>query len=209
MDRVNSLRWRLRSLWFATLAGFGVRRQSRAWLRYGGYSVRVPGPFWRRWWLRLKPPPAPPVGRVPPGPPPWAGPPESELGVAIALRTVLVRQPGLVIALTECVAFSNGFNLGIAVRSQADLDHRGLGFGPPSEVDRENTLRVGIRFADGRECDCGYGPNPQVMAYYLAWHEGREPEVPAGRSSRKAAAVAAASTLIFTTGSGRFRPLDR
>ena len=181
MDRVGSLRWRLRSLWFATLAGFGVHRTSRAWSRYTGYAVQVPGPFWRRWWLMLKPPPAPPPGGVPTGPPPWAGPPESELGVAVPLRTVLVRQPGVVIALTECVAFSNGFNLGIAVRSQAQLDHRGLGFGPPSEADRERTLRVGVRFADGRESAAsGFGPNPEVMAYYLAWQEGREPEVPAG-----------------------------
>ncbi len=38
-----------------------------------------------------------------------------------------------------------------------------------------------MRFADGRESAVsGYGPEPAVMAYYLAWHEGREPEVPAG-----------------------------
>src|SRR5712692_6711816 len=99
MERLGSLRWRLRSLWFATLAGFGVHRPSRAWLRSTGYAVRVPGPFWRRWWQMLAPPPAPPAGLVPPAPPPWAGPPDPELGVAVPLRTVLVRQPGLVIAL--------------------------------------------------------------------------------------------------------------
>ena len=180
MDRVGSLRWRLRSLWFATLAGFGLHRQSHAWLRSTGYAVRVPGPFWRRWWHVLKPPPAPPADRVPPHPPLWAGPPDSELGVAVPLRTILARQPGLVIALTDCVAFSNGFNLGIAVRSQAELDHRSFGFGPPSDRDREGMLQVGVRFADGRESAAsGHGPSPAVMAYYEAWHEGREPDVPA------------------------------
>jgi hypothetical protein len=181
MDRVGSLRWRLRSLWFATLAGFGVHRPSHAWLRYSGYAVRVPGPFWRRWWHRFKPPPAPLPGRVPPGPPPWAGPPESELGVSVPLRTVLARHLGLVIALTDCVAYSNGFNFGIAIRSENELDHRSFGFGPPSEADRAGRFEVRVRFADGRESAVsGYGPEPTVMAYYLAWQEGREPEVPAG-----------------------------
>ena len=118
---------------------------------------------------------------MPPGPPPWAGPPESELGVAVPLRTVLARQPGLVIALTDCVAYSNGFNFGIAIRSANELDHRSFGFGPPSEADRAGRFEVRVRFADGRESTVtGHGPNPAVMAYYLAWQEGRELEVPAG-----------------------------
>jgi hypothetical protein len=181
MDRAGSLRWRLRSLWFATLAGLGLHRPPRAWLRTTGYSVRVPGPFWRRWWYMLKPPPAPLADRVPPAPPPWAGPPESELGVAVPIRALLANQPGLVIALTECGAFSNGFNLGIAVRSQSDLDHSAIGFGPPSDGDRAGKFEVGVTFADGRQATTsGHGPNPALMAYYQAWREGREPDVPAG-----------------------------
>jgi hypothetical protein len=94
---------------------------------------------------------------------------------------VLVRQPGLVIALTNCVAYSNGFNFGIAIRSENELDHRSFGFGPPSEADRAGSFEVRVRFAGGRESTVtGHGPNAAVMAYYLAWQEGRELEVPAG-----------------------------
>src|SRR6267154_444774 len=136
---------------------------------------------WRRWWQRFRPPWAPLPGRMPPGPPPWAGPPEAELGVAVPLRAVLARQPGLVIALTDCVAYSNGFSFGIAIRSEHELDHRSFGFGPPSEADRAGSFEVRVRFADERESAVsGYGPEPAVIAYYLAWQEGREPEVPAG-----------------------------
>lgn len=176
MNRVGSLRWRLWSLWFATLAGFGLRRPSVMWLR--SYP---PEPFWRRWWHMLKPPPAPPADLVPPAPPPWAGPPESEIGVAVPVRTVLMSQPRLVIALTDCVAYSNGFTLGIAVRSRDEVDHRSMGFGPPMEIETEGTLQVGIRFTDGRRATTSvHGPSPELMADYKAWREGREPELPAG-----------------------------
>jgi hypothetical protein len=94
---------------------------------------------------------------------------------------VLARQAGVVIALTDCVEYSNGFNLGIAVRSQSDLDHRAFGFGPPSDRHRSGTLEVAVGFADGRAATASdNGPSPAVMAYYEAWREGREPEVPTG-----------------------------
>ena len=130
--------------------------------------------------LRHPAPPLPADFR-PPAPPPWAGPPESELGVAMPLRIVVVAQPRLVLALVDCVAYSNGFKVGLSVRSKDDIDHRPIGFGPPMERETPESLRVGLRFADGREtATSGEGPSPDVMAYYAAWQEGREPEVPAG-----------------------------
>lgn len=101
--------------------------------------------------------------------------------MAVPVRTVVARQPSLVIALTECVAYSNGFTLGIAIRSKTDLDHRLLGFRPPGDEDQAGSLEMRVGFADGREATAsGYGPSPAIMSYYQAWHEGREPEVPAG-----------------------------
>jgi hypothetical protein len=97
------------------------------------------------------------------------------------LRIVVVAQPRLVVALVDCVAYSNGFKVGLSIRSKDDIDHRSIGFGPPMERETPGSLRVGLRFADGREtATSGHGPNPNVMAYYAAWQEGREPEVPAG-----------------------------
>jgi len=177
MDRVGGLAWRMRSLWCATLAGFGIHPRRSAMPMY----VRVPGPFWRRWWSALNPPPPLPADYVAPPPPPWAGPPESELGVAVPARTVLASQPNLVIALTDCVAYSNGFTVGIAVRSRHFLDHRSVGFGPPMERPDDSALQIAIKFADGREgAASGHGPSPDVMAYYRAWRDDQEPPRPAG-----------------------------
>src|ERR1700686_3254230 len=100
MDRVGGFRWWLRAM--LARRGWTGYRSSR--------FVQVPGPFWRRWWhvLRHHAPPLPADFRPPPFPP-WAGPPESELGVATPLRIVVVAQPRLVVALVDCVAYSNGF----------------------------------------------------------------------------------------------------
>jgi hypothetical protein len=143
--------------------------------------VQVPGPFWRRWRYMFRPPPPLPADRVALSPPPWAGPPESELGVAVPARTVLASQPSIVIALTECVAYSNGFTVGIALRSMHFLDHGSVGFGPPMERPDDSALQIAIKFGDGREgAASGHGPNAEVMAYYKAWRDDIEPERPAG-----------------------------
>jgi hypothetical protein len=99
----------------------------------------------------------------------------------VPARTVLASQPSLVIALTDCVAYGNGFTLGIAVRSRHNLDHRSMGFGPPMEGADDRALQIGIKFAGGREGTAsGHGPNADVMAYYKAWRDDIEPEWPAG-----------------------------
>jgi len=101
--------------------------------------------------------------------------------VAVPLRVIVVSQPRLVVALVDCVAYSNGFRVGLSIRSRDEIDHRSFGFGPPMERESPGSLRFGLRFANGRETTTsGHGPSPDVLAYYAAWQEGRQPEVPTG-----------------------------
>src|SRR5260370_26957769 len=94
--------WRVRSMFGATLAGFGWRRSSVAPLRAAYRPVWIPhGPFWKRWWHQLRPPPGPDQPFKPIAHPPWAGPPKSEIGGAVPLGQVVHRSPDLVIALAE------------------------------------------------------------------------------------------------------------
>ena len=132
-----------------------------------------PEPVWRRFWQVFKPP-APRPQMVRPGPPPWSQPPESELGVAVPLREVLVSDTGVVIALIDCVAFSTGFEFAIAVRSREELDSQQMGFGPPHLRDAKQ-LQIGIQFADGGTAVTGSHPDPEFMAQWKMHAEGREP----------------------------------
>lgn len=164
MDRVDSLRWRLRAFWHATLALLGLNRSPQVVafrsLRKGRRPVRE---------------------GLPPHPQ-WAGPPEDEVGVGVGTRMVLISQPRMFIAVTDCAAYSNGFTLNIAVRSRDEIPPRQMGFGgPPHDADRGARLRLGIRFSDGRETgEDGGPPSPALMAYYRDWSEGKDPETPAG-----------------------------
>ena len=76
--------------------------------------------------LRLDPPPKQP----------WFGPPDDEVGVAVHARMVLASQPRLFIAVTDCVAYSSGFSLAIALRSKDYL--------------HDAAFQIGIRFSDGQ-----------------------------------------------------------
>lgn len=109
--------------------------------------------------------------------PPWSGPPDSELGVAVPLREILVSDPRVVIALVDCVAFSNGFEFWIAVRSREDIDSRQMGFGPPHPggSEPEKGLQLGVQFADGRAAATGEHPSREWMAQMKMHAEGREP----------------------------------
>jgi hypothetical protein len=166
----------------ATLAGFGWRRSRYSTMRF----VRVPP---RPWWWRLRHPFAPP--RPPPLPadfqppplPPWFGPPESELGEATHLREVLAADEGVAIALVSCVAFSTGFEFGIAVRAKEQIDPHEIGFGPPPPHGPRPSGRelvIGLEYADGRNATVNNHPGGQVMAFYANAGEGREPELPVG-----------------------------
>lgn len=122
--------------------GLGWRRPSQG-LAY----VSIPsGAWWRRLWHVFESAP-PPVAFDAPPPPPFSGPPDSELGVTIPMRAVLAKDPTIVIALTDCTAYSNGFEFLVAVRSRQHLDHRLLGFGPPiPQARRSRTAFSGSRF---------------------------------------------------------------
>lgn len=128
------------------------------------------------------PPPLPADSRPSP-PPPWLWPPESELGEALLLRTVLASDQGVAVGLVSCVAFSTGFEFGIAVRAKEDIDAHEIGFGPPPPHGPPPTGRelvIGLEFADGRKATAAHHPGAQVMAYFVGAGEGREPELPAG-----------------------------
>ncbi len=171
--------WRLRSLFGATLAGLGWRRSSQRVV----LVPYPPGPWWRRLWRVFKPAPTPVAFDAPP-PPPFSGPPGSELGVTVPMRVVLASDPTIVIALTDCAAYSNGFEFLVAVRSKEDLDHRLLGFGPPippGAKEPDSLFRITVRFADGRSASSGQRvPGLELMDYYLAKRDGLEPKLPKG-----------------------------
>jgi hypothetical protein len=177
--------WRLRSLFGATLAGFGWTRYRSYGPAYRPWQRYPPERGWRRIWHVFKPPPVPelPPDFKPPPLPPWIGPPESEVGVAVPLRVALVSEPGFAIALVDCVAFSTGFEFGIAVRAREEIDHSIMGFGPPPPYGPptpEGQLVIGVEYADGGKATADRHPGAQVMAYWAAVHEGRQPEVPKG-----------------------------
>jgi hypothetical protein len=163
VDRVGSLRWRLRAFWHAVLALFGVTGRSMAPMvafRKGSPSVREGLP----------------------SRPTWGGPPDDEVGVPVAARMMVASQPRLFIAVTDCVAYSNGFTLGIAVRSKDEIPPQMMGFGPHREHgDEDPGIQISIRFSDGRDSrGGGLGPNRALMDYYREWSEGKDPPEPVG-----------------------------
>jgi hypothetical protein len=160
VDSVESLRWRLRAFWHATLALFGISRAPRLVAMRVYRKGNAP--------VRTEPPPRPA----------WAGPPDDEVGVAVGTRTVLASQPRLFIAITDCAAYSNGFTLALALRSKDDIPPHAMGFGPTHDPDDDSGIQIGIRFSDGREArSTGVARGP-MMRFYRAWSEGDEPDVP-------------------------------
>jgi hypothetical protein len=103
------------------------------------------------------PPPAEAPERSPR--PPWIGPPENELGVAVAAGAVLVRRADLAIAVTDFRSYSSGIAGRLIVRLR-ERDPGGRMMHPmhlmmrtrgakPDELPDE-LLRFGIEFPDGR-----------------------------------------------------------
>jgi hypothetical protein len=111
----------------------------------------------------------------------WAGPPDDEVGVAVAARMVVASQPRLFIAVTDCVAYSSGFTFGLAVRSKDEIPPEMMGFGPYREHSANTGIQLSIRFSDGRDSrGGGAGPNRALMDYYREWSEGKDPPEPPG-----------------------------
>ena len=94
---------------------------------------------------------------------------------------VLASQPRLLIAVTDCVAYSNGFTFGLAVRSKDDIPPEAMGLGPHSEHGDDEGIQITIRFSNARDSRAaGLGPNRAVMDYYQEWSEGKDPSEPVG-----------------------------
>lgn len=163
MDRVGSLSWRLRAFWygFKALLGLGPPRSV---FQFRAYRKGTP-----------------PVRTDPPPRPMWGGPPDDEVGIAVPARTVLATQPRLFIAVTDCVAYSNGFTLGVAVRSKDDIPMEQMGWRPPREREEDAGVQINVRFSDGRDSrGGGFGPSRELTDYYRDWSEGKDPPEPLG-----------------------------
>jgi hypothetical protein len=163
--------WRLRAFIGNTVPGFGwLRPRSMVYL-----TSYPPGPWLQRLAEVFKPPPPPPISEHP-GPPRWVMPPDDELGVAVPIREILASDPGIVIALVDCIAYSTGFEFGIALRSRTDIEPSQMGFGPPSRTTfSDMAFQVGIRFADGGTAVTNGDPSQEVLAHWRMHAEGREP----------------------------------
>lgn len=129
-------------------------------------------------------PPSPGEEEKRPPQPPWIGPPEAELGEAVPLRAVLAEGDKVVIALTDCAAYSNGFEFGFTIRGRETLDPARIGFGrmiPTGGPLPDDLLRLGVQFSDGRKATT---IGPPAEAPFKEWseavREGREPMLPEG-----------------------------
>lgn len=152
-------RWRV---WLASLVAGGPRWTGYAPpRRIAVFSASTP--WWRRQWYRLRPPAASPI--VAPSPEQiqqylkWVHPPPDEAGAGVTgVQRVLVESESTAIVVTYCVAYSNGFQLGVGIRYRSEPKQpRG-----PHDFP-ERSLVVGVRFADGRESRWGsirFGEEP-------------------------------------------------
>src|SRR6266851_3062934 len=133
-------------------------------------------PRWKRWWYRLRPPPAPPYR--PFARQPWMSSPDDELGVAVPMQHKLATGAEAVVVITDCVAFTTGFTLRVGIRKKHEPEPMRFPTAQPSD---EMSLEVGVRFSDGREtARAGTGPNDAVSSWYRAWSEGKDPPAPPG-----------------------------
>ena len=152
------------------------------WILGNPRSVRAvfvpPGtPRWKRYLYRFRRPypsamPARPFVRQP-----WMSPPEDELGVAVPVQQVLTAGEEAVVVLSSCVAYTSGFQLGLAIRKKHE---------PPPLADPrlhrempEMSLEVGVRFADGRETSPARDAE-QRKAFFEAVAAGSDPPLPPG-----------------------------
>jgi hypothetical protein len=108
--------------------------------------------------------------------PPWLGPPEDELGVALPQTLVLGRSDTGVVALSHVLAFADGATFhfhslarGLPRRQLNQLFHEQHVF-EPGEEPGEGFLRIGVELADGERASNLAG---------RAWRRGEEDD-PAG-----------------------------
>lgn len=186
-------RWRM---WLANRL-MGRRSGWSGYARLVSYPPNTPR--WKRWWYVFKPPPAPPYRPVPRQP--WMGPPDDELGVAVPMQLKVASSAEAVVVLTDCVAYTTGFSLGVGIRKKQEPEP--IRFPQPRPSD-EMSLEVGVRFSDGRDtARSGHGLSDEVSAWYRAWAEGQDPPMPTNPVIGMAGGVAADGIGTCVTGSGR------
>lgn len=100
-------------------------------------------------------PPVRPEPRRPPAPLPRHGPPDGVLGEPVGAMTVVARADSVVVAVDRVVAYPTGFELGVTVRTQGRPVHGSFTGDRRREWSGtsafpDESLRVGVEFADGR-----------------------------------------------------------
>jgi hypothetical protein len=131
----------------------------------------------------FEPPPPPPE---PPEhehrQPPWAGPPDNVLPGVVAVQLFVARTQDTVVAVTGIRAYPDGlgFTLSLRLRRMGAHDEWWLGSGPLDDPFgygpfaggrlREEFLRFGVRFADGRKATNLSGPPLP--------HDDQDPQAP-------------------------------
>lgn len=120
----------------------------------------------------------------PPVPLPWMAPPEDELGEPVPARLFLVRTDRLVIAITELLVYSTGFEFHAAARMPA-AERQELADRAPKpgrfdsdEPPPDDFLQFSVTFANGRHGRSLTTPLNSKLA--LEWRElarqGRTPD---------------------------------
>ncbi len=103
------------------------------------------------------PPPAPPDHKLPP----WAAPPENEIGIVVGLQIELARTNAISLVVTSAAVYSTGFVLALALRQRRRPDPRGNRPEPFSfHAQNEDDLRFGLQFSDGTKATTTRRPRP-------------------------------------------------
>jgi hypothetical protein len=87
---------------------------------------------------------------------------------------VLVSDQSRALAISDCVAYSNGFEFTISLRSSAEIPHQVFG-GTPSSPHAD--LEVEIAYPEGQHGTSADHGIQAMTAHYEAAYEGKEPPV--------------------------------
>lgn len=96
---------------------------------------------------------------------------------------MLAHSQRIAIALTDVVAYSNGFEVRLSVRSPDPIDSRLFGFRrqvDPTKPQSEDDLRLQVVFADGSKASSADRPVAAYDEYRSALSQGRHMTLPRG-----------------------------
>ena len=116
----------------------------------------------------------------------WLAPPDNEVGVGVAgVQGVLAQTDTSAVVLTHCVAYTNGFALGLGIRYKVEPERPRFAnprairdpYEPP-----QMSLALQIRFADGRESQWGGGRAmpAELQSFLKSTDLDAEPPEPVG-----------------------------